>query len=402
MTVSVILLTLLFGSIKLTLTQIPSIWTSVESLDYCDGDNSQKYYTLYDSAADYPEWVQDEYPTCILTESSQAGSKTTSVISLIFPITSSNPKRQQAAMPQEGSFVGAAIQMDRGHLLAVTNGGPDVFEKEDSESLAVKKKQSKNIVPQYNLWQRSRLWRKWEKLIWLYASNIYGWHPKNKKKASQIAQLFNEKPDQVVQIELYINPQDYISCVTMFNTYVSEQDKKKKKLDYSKIGNHQCLTPYKYHGYINTLKLYTDDDTTDQEYYCLQYQWTYSIEGLDNPPVWDTQHNFGCENGQMLCDGECVEVPQTDARRRRRRRRLTDIEIDDDDDSLCAESTDRTRPPCMSEIEGDTYSNDMLYDDYAHDEASAFNDLSVKANEKKRSRPKSNEQRTTKRSRRKK
>ena len=86
-------------------------------------------------------------------------SQILSVHGIILPI--STAERPDAPNPYNGAETGTASGLDKGHVMALSNGGPDV---------------SFNIVPQTAQWQRNGGWRKMEEVLFDHAMSKYGFN----------------------------------------------------------------------------------------------------------------------------------------------------------------------------------------------------------------------------------
>jgi len=86
--------------------------------------------------------------------------KITSIEGIIIPIHTDNWRPNSNADPLNDCPVGKLSKNDRGHILALSNGGPNIKE---------------NIIPQPNIWQQSGEWRKLEKKINKLTLEEYDW-----------------------------------------------------------------------------------------------------------------------------------------------------------------------------------------------------------------------------------
>ena len=91
------------------------------------------------------------------------------VFGIILPISTSD--RPSAPNPYNGYDTGTALSLDKGHLMALSNGGPDI---------------KRNIVPQSSSWQQHGGWRDLEEVIFDYALSKYGWDPDAIYHASEV------------------------------------------------------------------------------------------------------------------------------------------------------------------------------------------------------------------------
>eukprot|EP01083_Nonionella_stella_P047368 126771_1 len=112
-----------------------------------------------------PKWSQN---VSILYDNSQIWS----LQGIVVPI--STVGRPSAPKPYNGAATGTALGTDKGHIMALSNGGPDV---------------TYNIVPQSNQWQRTGGWRQLEIAVFDHAMSKYGWNETHKYLASEIGQV---------------------------------------------------------------------------------------------------------------------------------------------------------------------------------------------------------------------
>jgi len=82
--------------------------------------------------------------------------------------------RPGAPNPYNGFETGTDLSLDKGHLLALSNGGPDI---------------KRNIVPQGSYWQEHGGWRQLEEAIFDHAMAKYGWDPKAIYHASAVGDV---------------------------------------------------------------------------------------------------------------------------------------------------------------------------------------------------------------------
>ena len=134
-----------------------------------------------------------------------------SIEGIIIPISTSG--RHNAPSPfNKDCKTGYIYNLDRGHIMALSNGGPDI---------------SENIVPQYNTWQRpGGEWYKLEREIHNLVSKEYEWnniiHPGN--------ELEKYEPLNKAYWKINLLYKDVCS-----------------------IGDNECnCQPYKYDGYVKT------------------------------------------------------------------------------------------------------------------------------------------------------
>ena len=80
------------------------------------------------------------------------------VSGIVIPVSTTG--RPDAPKPYNGRKTGGTTGLDKGHVMALSLGGPDM---------------TQNIVPQSNLWQQSGYWRDFEKSIENYAAYKYRW-----------------------------------------------------------------------------------------------------------------------------------------------------------------------------------------------------------------------------------
>eukprot|EP01083_Nonionella_stella_P256514 879093_1 len=78
---------------------------------------------------------------------------------IVLPISTSG--RPSSSNPYNGYPTGGATGLDRGHLMALSIGGPNI---------------NFNIVPQSSQWQQSGGWKQMEDVIYNYAKFKYGWN----------------------------------------------------------------------------------------------------------------------------------------------------------------------------------------------------------------------------------
>jgi hypothetical protein len=116
-----------------------------------------------------------------------------SVEGIIIPLsTNDRPKKSPSPYNDCGTgrnniTTGVDYQLDKGHIMALSNGGPDI---------------SLNIVPQKDKWQEYGEWRKLEIKIRELALNEYNW---DSKKLPQIEELEDYNPeDKVVSWKINI------------------------------------------------------------------------------------------------------------------------------------------------------------------------------------------------------
>lgn len=79
------------------------------------------------------------------------------VMGIVVPVTTAG--RGSAPKPFSGALTGRAIGTDKGHMMALELGGPDI---------------SANIAPQSNLWQQSGGWRGVEIVVLNFAMEVMG------------------------------------------------------------------------------------------------------------------------------------------------------------------------------------------------------------------------------------
>eukprot|EP00483_Globobulimina_turgida_P010584 UN10605 len=95
----------------------------------------------------YTEWVGD-IPGQILR-----------LEGIVLPISTTG--RPSAPNPYNGYPTGSDSGLDKGHLMALSNGGPDI---------------SLNVVPQSSQWQQSGGWRQMEMNVYNFAKYKYEWN----------------------------------------------------------------------------------------------------------------------------------------------------------------------------------------------------------------------------------
>ena len=117
--------------------------------------------------------------------------------------------RPGAPKPISGAPTGAALSLDKGHLMALELGGPDV---------------SSNIIPQENLWQQSGGWRQLEVAVAAQAMEWMGWTQKANPSANipmpanNIAAFFHVAPET---LDATATPETYIGAVTRVAVWAS-------------------------------------------------------------------------------------------------------------------------------------------------------------------------------------
>lgn len=115
-----------------------------------------------------------------------------SVEGVIIPVSTNDRPKSPSPYNDCGTgrnniTTGVDYQLDKGHIMALNNGGPDI---------------SLNIVPQKWDWQEYGEWRKLEIKINNITLNEYGWNSKN---LPQIEELENYNPgDKVVSWKINI------------------------------------------------------------------------------------------------------------------------------------------------------------------------------------------------------
>lgn len=106
-----------------------------------------------------PVSISDNNPN---TGADFTGINARNVMGIIVPVTTAG--RPSAPVPLSGAATGMAMGTDKGHLMALDIGGPDI---------------SHNIVPQASLWQQSGGWRAIETnaqalaMAWMGIDRVY-------------------------------------------------------------------------------------------------------------------------------------------------------------------------------------------------------------------------------------
>jgi len=108
------------------------------------------------------------------------------VVGTVVPISSTG--RPAPPKPYNGYPTGNDIQLDKGHIMALSNGGPDI---------------KLNIVPQDSQWQETGGWREFEEVIFQHALYKYGWDPSSLYEASQISRVHDPKIYVKYTVSLY-------------------------------------------------------------------------------------------------------------------------------------------------------------------------------------------------------
>lgn len=148
-----------------------------------------------------PAWagqvtISDNDPMTINTI---AASNPRRVMGIVVPVTTRG--RPSAPVPLSGMVTGKAAGTDKGHLMALELGGPDV---------------SENIVPQANLWQQSGGWRAIETNVldlamrWMGVAQVYD--PRAPIPAPSVAAFFSVGP--YPEKDSKGQPTKYIGTVT--------------------------------------------------------------------------------------------------------------------------------------------------------------------------------------------
>lgn len=102
--------------------------------------------------------IDDFVPGGLKGQALKPGANARSVKGIVVPTTT---KGRPAAPPAySGTLTGLAYGTDRGHLMGLELGGPDIAE---------------NIAPQTSLWQQSGGWRQLEKAVVEEALRVMGW-----------------------------------------------------------------------------------------------------------------------------------------------------------------------------------------------------------------------------------
>ena len=113
----------------------------------------------------------------------------TSVEGIVIPCGTSG--RPSAPNPYNGYPTGNDYGLDKGHIMALSNGGSD---------------ESRNIVPQAAQWQRTGGWRRLEIDVYEFAAQIYGWS-NNIPHASEVSSI--SRPISTVLFHVDIALSDY-------------------------------------------------------------------------------------------------------------------------------------------------------------------------------------------------
>jgi len=112
------------------------------------------------------------------------------VVGIVLPISSTG--RPAPPRPYNGYPTGDDIELDKGHIMAISNGGPNI---------------KLNIVPQDSQWQETGGWRDFEEVIFQHALYKYGWDPTSLYEASQIARVH----DPEIYVKYTVSLYDYSS-----------------------------------------------------------------------------------------------------------------------------------------------------------------------------------------------
>eukprot|EP01084_Bolivina_argentea_P144861 254059_1 len=114
-----------------------------------------------------------------------------SVEGIVVPLSTKG--RNMPPKPYNGFPIGNDLNLDKGHVMALSNGGPDV---------------KYNIVPQSSKWQRTGAWRNLENLIFNYAVSQYTWDPSNIPHASEVERIRSPGSRNLVKYNVTMSKYD--------------------------------------------------------------------------------------------------------------------------------------------------------------------------------------------------
>ena len=120
---------------------------------------------------------------------------------IVVPITTG--KRPPPPEPSNHGPTGNSVSMDKGHVMALQLGGPDI---------------GCNIVPQPSAWQRSGAWRRVEICIYNIAMDSYGWQ--YKYSPSDVHKAPQPDPSKLVYVRTAIDGYHQNGTPTRYTTNV--------------------------------------------------------------------------------------------------------------------------------------------------------------------------------------
>ncbi|HEY5958774.1 MAG TPA: hypothetical protein VIV60_19570 [Polyangiaceae bacterium] len=157
-----------------------------------------------------PEWagpVTIEDHKCRVQSSPLIEANARSVHGIVVPVITKARKGTKPPPPQSGAATGKRVGTDKGHLMGLELGGPDV---------------TANIAPQSNLWQETGGWRDVEKYVRDFALEVMRWDgakdPEQDLPRPKRGVYFRVNPGSELDAKT-AEPASYIITVTVIDIY---------------------------------------------------------------------------------------------------------------------------------------------------------------------------------------